>query len=125
MEMEVCSRIIKSIELFIKSAELGCSDAHYNLGNIYRKGGNLKKAKVHLEIAAMAGDKLARFILGCMEAESRNMEQAIKHWTIAASAGYHKAMHNLTVTAKFEQGIVSRELIDSTLIAYNDSCAEM
>jgi hypothetical protein len=32
-------------------------------------------------------------------------------------------MHNLRIL--FEQGAISRESIDSTLTAYNNSCAEM
>ena len=42
---------------------------------------------------------------------------------IAASAGNYAAMHNLLVD--FEQGLVSRNAIDSTLTAYNNSCVEM
>ena len=58
-----------------------------------------------------------------MEFESGNMERAIKHWTIAASAGGYIAMYHLILC--FEQGFVSRESINSTLAAYNTSCAEM
>jgi hypothetical protein len=83
----------------------------------------MKKAKFHYEAAAMAGDEVARNNLGCAEAQSGNMERAIKHWTIAASAGDHNAMHQLTIL--FQHGALSRDQIDSFLIAYNDSCAEM
>ena len=57
-----------------------------------------------------------------MEAQSGNMKRAVKHWTIAASAGFYIAMHAL-ITG-FEKGVVSRESINSTLAAYNNSCAE-
>ena len=113
----------KAIELFTKSAELGHSQAHWNLGDIYRKGGYLKKAKFHWEAAAMAGHEGARFNLGIMDLQSGNIEQAVKHWTIAASAGHYKAMFQLKIC--FEKGLVSRESIDSNLTAYNSSCAEM
>jgi len=46
----------------------------------------------------------------------------MKHWIIAASAGYHTAMVNLIVA--FRRGHISRETVDSTLAAYNDSCGE-
>ena len=52
-----------------------------------------------------------------------NMEQAVKHWTIAASAGQHNAMHVLRTC--FVRGAVSRESINSTLVAYNNSCTEV
>jgi hypothetical protein len=47
----------------------------------------------------------------------------VKHWTIASSAGHYFAMDQLRTL--FEMGFVSRESIDSTLAAYNSSCAEM
>ena len=113
----------KALALWKKAAELGSSLAHFSLGVAYCQRGDSKKAKFHYEVAAMAGDEVASFNLGCMEAESRNMERAIKHWTIAASAGNFRSMHNLRTF--FEEGILSRESIDSTLTAYNNSCAEM
>jgi hypothetical protein len=51
------------------------------------------------------------------------MERAVKHWTIAASAGDYIAMHHLRIC--YEKGSVCRESIDSILTAYNSSCAEM
>jgi TPR repeat protein len=113
----------KEKELYNRAADLGNSEAHYNLGVIYDDGGNLKKAKFHYEAAAMAGNEMARSHIGGLEANSGNMERAIKHWKIAASAGYYHAMHNLKKC--FEKGLVTRESIDSILAAYNSSCAEM
>jgi TPR repeat protein len=71
----------------------------------------------------MAGHEIARYNLGCMEAQSGNMERAVKHWKIAASAGEYNAMHNLL--GAFNQGLTSRATIDATLTAYNNSCVEM
>ena len=113
----------RAIELFTKSAELGFSKAHSSLGSIYHEGGNMKKAKFHLEVAAKAGHEVARFNIGSMEDNSGNMERAVKHWTIAASAGQYKAMHYLITC--FKKGFVGRESIESTLAAYNASSAEM
>ena len=83
----------------------------------------MKKAKIHGEAAAMAGHEGARCNLGCMEAQSGNMERAVKHWTIAASAGSYHSMKKLLIASN--HGLTSRESIDSTLTAYNTSCAEM
>jgi TPR repeat protein len=113
----------KAMELYIRAAELGCSKAHYNLADIYKEGGDLKKAKFYYEAAAMAGDEVARNNLGTMEAHSRNMEQAVKHWMISASAGHCDAMDNLLMA--FNDGRVSRETMDSTLTVCNNACAEM
>jgi TPR repeat protein len=113
----------KAMELYTRAADLGCSKSHSQLGGIYHEGGYLKKARFHNEAAAMAGHEMARFNLGAYEYNSGNIERATKHWTIAASAGHYNAMHQLR--SLFEQGCVSRESIDSTLTAYNSSCAEM
>jgi tetratricopeptide (TPR) repeat protein len=113
----------KAIELYAQAADLGHSEAHCQLANIYDEGGNLKKAKFHFEAAAMAGHEAARSNIGSIEFQSGNIERALKHWTIAASAGSFYCMHYLRIL--FEKGYVNGELIDSTLAAYNNSCSEM
>ena len=80
--------------------------------------GELKKAKFHNEAAAMAGHEVARNNLGNIEAKGGNMGQAVKHFTIAASAGDYNAMRSLQMI--FEKGMVSRDSIDSTFIVYNN-----
>jgi TPR repeat protein len=112
----------KAMELYDRAAGLGWGKAHCNLGMLYHEGGNLKKAKFHCEAAAMAGDDMARYNLGCVEFESGKMER-MKHWTISASVGGYIAMYNLKNA--FEQAAISKESIDSALAAYNSSCAEM
>jgi TPR repeat protein len=114
---------VMAIELYTRAADLDHSEAHSQLGNIYYKGGDMKKAKFHLEAAAISGHEESRFNIGVMDYNSGNKERAVKHWTIAASAGDHIAMNELRLS--FEEGLVSRESIDSTLTAYNYSCAEM
>jgi hypothetical protein len=113
----------KAIELYTKAAGLGFGDSHYQLGSLYYKGGDMKKANFHHEAAAMAGHEVARNWLGGMETKSGTLERAIQHFTIAASAGHFTSMHLLMLS--FQQGCISRESIDSTLAAYNHSCAEM
>ena len=113
----------KAMELYARAADLGYSDAHNRLGSIYDKRGDLKKAKFHYEAAAMAGHEVARYNIGIMEANSGNRERALKHWKIAASAGEYLSMHILG--KYFEAGVITRESINSTLAAYNNSCAEM
>jgi TPR repeat protein len=113
----------KAIELFTRAAEFGSSKAQYFLGNICDGKGDLKKAKFYWEAAAMAGDEAARNNLGTMEVKLGNGERAVKHFKIAASAGNYAAMHNLL--GAFNLGLVSRNAMDSTLTAYNNSCAEM
>ena len=113
----------KAIEFYAKAADLGHSEAHNHLADIYYEGGDMKKAKFHYEAAAMAGHEIARYMLGEMEIESGNMERAVKHCTISAPAGCYSAMYVMITLVK--KGYVSRESIDSTLAAYNNSCSEL
>jgi TPR repeat protein len=113
----------KAHELWKQAATLGSSQAHFQLGNDYIGEGDSKKAKFHFEAAAMAGCEHARNNLGYMEYQLGNRERAVKHWTIAASAGNYLVMD--TMRDAFEKGLVNRYAIDSTLTAYNNSCAEM
>jgi tetratricopeptide (TPR) repeat protein len=113
----------KAMELWRQAADLGHAGAHYNLADLYSKGGDMKKAKFHYEGAAMAGHEEARYHLAACEYELGNNERAIKHFTIAASSGCSDAMHHLIKF--FEKGVVSRESVDSTLAVYNHSSAEM
>jgi TPR repeat protein len=113
----------KAKEFYARSADLGFSMAHDHLGDLYHDEKNLKKAKFHFEAAAMAGHKGARFDLGSLEFNDGNKDRAIKHWIVAASVGHYQATRHLKIC--FEKGRVSRESIDSTLAAYNNSCTEM
>jgi TPR repeat protein len=113
----------KAVELWKQAAALGSSRSHFQLGAYYHNIGDSKKEKFHYEAAAMAGNEVARFNIGCTEKLSGNLERAVKHCMIAASAGHHTSMHNLLTL--FVQGLVSRDAIDLTLTAYNNSCTEM
>jgi TPR repeat protein len=44
---------------------------------MYEEGGDLKKAKFHYKVAAMAGHELARYNIGVTEGKSGNREQAL------------------------------------------------
>jgi TPR repeat protein len=114
---------VRAIELWKQAAALGFSQAHYHLGVYYHAGGDSKKAQFHGKAAAMAGNEKARCNLGNLEGKSGNVGRGLKHWVIAASAGDYNAMHKL-MAVSFQLG-VSRESVDSTLAAYNNSCAEM
>ena len=114
----------KAVELWKQAVALGSSQAHFCLAEAYRHElEDLKKAHFHYEAAAVAGHEVARCNLGSIERKSGNMELVLKHLRIAASAGDYAAMN--FIRKFFERGVVSREAIDSTLTAYNNSCVEM
>jgi len=119
----------KAMELWKQALALGSSKAHSCLAEAYRHElGDLKKAQFHYEAAAMAGHEVDRYNVGYLEGkygcrDRADRDRAVKHWTIAASAGHYTATHFLREF--FQRGAISRESIDSTLTAYNNSCAEM
>ena len=81
---------------------------------------NWKKAKFHLEAAAVAGHEGARNNIGHLVfLKFNNTDRAIKHWIIAASAGSYLAMNAM------RKCFQNRESLNSTLTAYNTSCGEM
>ena len=52
-----------------------------------------------------------------------NLDRAVEDWTIAASTGDYHVMHTLRTLFGADYFII--ESFDSTLTAYNKSCAEM
>ena len=117
----------KANELYLKAGELGCVDAYYNLGVVYRTGNGAeidkKKAKHYYELAAMNGDVAARHNLGCLEGQAGNHQRAMKHFIISARAGHTKSLNN--VKKGYVAGHVTKEDYANTLREYQKSQDEM
>ena len=68
----------KALELWHQSAELGNAESYYNIGIAYDNGRGVvrdeKKARHYYELAAMRGNILARYNLGCCEGCVGNYE---------------------------------------------------
>ena len=86
----------KANELFLKAGELGCAKAYYNLGVAHEEGSgveiNVKKAMHFYELAAIGGDRSARFNLGLLEGEAGNYDRSLKHFMLAARAGHTRSL---------------------------------
>ena len=82
-----------------------------------------KKAKHFYELAAMNGDVVARYNLGCMEGMAGNHHRAYKHYIIAAKAGYKPSLDNMKVG--YKRGIVTKDEYANTLRAYQERQNEM
>ena len=119
--------IQKTIQLLLKAGEIGCAQAYYNLGISYDNGRGIevdkKKAKHYYELAAMKGDVHARYNLGCAEWEKGNLHRAMKHFIMAAKAGYEKSLDN--VKQGFKSGLVTKDEFAATLRAYHERRKEM
>jgi hypothetical protein len=63
-----------------------------------------------------AAFKLIEYISG-------NVERAVKHWMISASAGHDRSM--TAIQEEFEEGLIQSDAYELTLKAYDDSLAEM
>ena len=118
----------KGLELFREAAELESMNAHFNLGCEYYHGRNgveveKKKAKYHLEIAAIAGHVGARHDLGSIEGNSGNRRRAMKHFMISASAGCDDSIK--AVQSGYRDGIVNKDDFEKTLRSHQKSKNEM
>jgi len=71
----------------------------------------------------MGGHEVARYHLGMMDTVIDKMERAMKHFMIAASSGYDKALKK--VGEGYKAGHVTKDEYASTLRAYQDSQNEM
>ena len=71
----------------------------------------------------MNGDVYARHNLGGLELQACNYYRAMKHFILAASAGYKDSLD--TVKEGFMNGHVSKDQYANTLRAYQKSRGEM
>ena len=118
----------KCIDLLRESAGLGCSTAQFQLGNHHDNGEmglerNKEEALKYWKEAAEGGDVHARHNLACGEWENGDHVAAMRHFRLAASAGYRKSMHNLILC--FELGFFHHSDLAETLKAMYFAKAEM
>jgi TPR repeat protein len=107
----------KAFEYYTKAAELGDAQAHYQLSGLYYNGHGVekdtKKAKFHLEEAAIGGHPHARYNLGCFENENGRIDRAAKHYIIAAKQGEDESLES--VKDGFTKGVVKKEDFEAAL----------
>jgi len=118
----------KANELYLKAGELGCANGFFSLGKSYSLGirgieSDVKKARHYFEFAAIGGQVNARYHLGCTEVEAGNHHRAMKHFIIAARAGYEKSFE--IVKKGFMAGLMTKDEYASTLRAYHERHKEM
>ena len=125
--MGLPQEMAKANELYLKAGELGCALAYFNLGDAYDNGRGVEidkqKARHYLELAAMNGSARARHNLGVLEAQTGNYQRALKHFTLAARAGYKQSLD--VVKTGFMNGIVTKNEYAQALRAYQKSKDEM
>ncbi|KAL7527837.1 hypothetical protein ACHAXR_002155 [Thalassiosira sp. AJA248-18] len=119
----------KALKLFLKAGKLGSSEGYCNAANIYSGHQissiekDMKKAKNYYELAAIGGNNDARSQLALMEMNFGNTEKAMKHYLIAARAGYTPAMKKLQ--PQYSNGNITKEEFEQTLREHKDSADSM
>ena len=117
----------KANELYLKAGELGCADGYFNLGMSYDQGRgvgvDMKKAKHYFELAAMNGHVQARYNIGCLEGEAGNDHRALKHFILAARAGFEMSLD--MVKRGFMTGMLTQDEYANILRAYHERQKEM
>ena len=118
----------KCIDLLRQSANLGLPDAQFKLGTFLHTGSmdlekNEKEGITYWQKAAEGGNLSSRHKLGCLEGVNGDYAAAIRHWRLAASAGYRKSMDSLVVC--FEEGLLHHGDLAETLQVFYRSRDEM
>ena len=114
---------LKALDCFIRAVELGSPSACFKIGKSYHDGKgvavNKERAALFERIGALRGDIDARHNIGHTELYGLgNHEVAIRHWKIAAEAGYQlslDALKKIYIANSERPGkkIISKECMDS------------
>ena len=90
---------LKALDYYIRTVELGSPEACTIIGTSYNEGNGVsvdkKRASFFERIGALRGSVVARHNIGKSEYNSGNHEIAIRHWKIAAEAGYQESLDAL------------------------------
>ena len=117
----------KALELYHRAGELGEASAYCSIGCYFDNGEGVvvdkKKAIHYYEIAAIGGDTNARINLGANEAREGNMDRSLKHYTIAAGAGYSDSLK--WIQNMYSDGHASKDDYTKALQAYQTYLSEI
>ena len=111
----------KALELFLRAADLGSADAHYNIANAYYEGScgvekDPNREMHHYQQAAIGGCAMARHIIGFTEANAGNIDRAIKHWMLSVSSGIEMSLDSIRTL--FMKGLASKCEYETALREY-------
>jgi len=111
--------ILMAVKLWRLAAKLGHTGAYYNIGAYYY-GTDVKrykkKGKFYFELAAIGGDIMARYALGCEEEEAGNTDKALRHYIIAARSGGSNSLKK--IQKLYSNGHATKEDYSTALQSY-------
>ena len=123
----VTKDVPRAIELWTEAAELGSSEAQYNLGIAYYHGDGVEEDKPrgihHWQQAAMKGELVSRHNLAVVEYQERNFQRAMQHYMISAKLGYEKSLN--AIMRRFKEGHATKAQYAEALLGYRDAVEEM
>ena len=119
--------VTRAKELWTEAAELGSSQAHYNLGLLFygsdKREEDKHKGLHHWKLAAIKGHARSRHNLGVIEASSGNWELAVQHCMISAKMGYDLSLN--FIKDLFLKGTATKAQYAEALRGYQDAVEEM
>ncbi|EJK45868.1 hypothetical protein THAOC_35498 [Thalassiosira oceanica] len=119
--------LTRAVELYERAAELGVTDAHYNLGVLYDEGKEVEKdtakALRHVEAAAMCGHVNARFRLSATEYNAGNYDLSLQNMMIGVKLGHEDSLN--MVKRFFMAGLATKADYASALRGYHNAIEEM
>lgn len=117
----------KSIEMYIRAAELGHAEAYGYIGDHYRQGvvveQSASKSLAFFELSAKKGSIKARKELARFHGVNGDMQVCVKHLKVVASAGDQDTMGDLMKL--YKQKFLTKEELTQTLRAHQTSSNEM
>lgn len=118
----------RCLDMCISAGQLGDAFAFLTIAWFYQGGFVVGKCeqkwRAFLEVAAKKGCAVGQDRLADLEMRIGSIDEAIRHWRVAASAGYQHAMDELMHVYR-ETGLLSKEDLDQTLCAFQQSNDEM
>ena len=118
----------KALELWRRAGDLGYPPAYVNIGYAYGNGISPlevdKEKEIHYyELAAMAGNEVARNHLGVYEEDEGNMDRALKHHMIAVRDGYYDSLER--TKNLYSKGFATKGDYMIALLSYQEYLSEI
>ena len=107
---------LKALDYYIRAVELGSPGACTSIGRCYREGFgvavNKERSALFERIGALRGEIVARYNIGLSEYHTfGNHENGIRHWKIAAEAGFQPSLDELREIYNADGKIPGKEFI--------------
>jgi len=113
---------LKALDYYIRAVELGSAPSCNCIGKNYNEGDgvavNKERAALFKRVGALRGDMTARHNIGALEYNFGNHEIGIRHWKIAAEAGYQRSLNGLRSIYNADGKKPGKELISKEYLDF-------